>query len=330
MLKDFDLVCVTEGELLQWKARGLMHLAAGRVIPSGYNKSSLFALAPLIKLDDAKARVVVNLASGWSDEDITHPIYGLSNLISIPWDQIKSIAPVMPQFRRRLENFGLYVEEWDISELWSEWLFTQGCYERLKMLQITLRKIGFNSNDFLSDTSLIGEIVKMVVRPNAKESVSSILPIGWKTLLRNRDEILKKLRFDGHADRLSFLESSILEIIKINGYESTGFKLHEEYPEKDFGWEFQDLTTQILEVINRFGGDCPLSMDNKVSLVFGAIYLRLYDELFYGQKNWKLCFNLLRFAKYSLDSQQADLLTIAILASYSADELLALDLPTTF
>jgi len=148
--------------------------------------------------------------------------------------------------------------------------------------------------------------------------------------LANRDVILRKLRFDGHSDRISFLESSVIEILQLNGNSQFDFKLDELVISKDRGWQFQDLTLPVINFINSYGGDRPNSMDHRISPIFGAIYLRIYDEIFYGQKNWNLCFNLLRFSKYSLDSQQTDFLTLSIFGSLSPEDIRAVDLVDKF
>ena len=328
MLKELDLVCVTESELLQWQARGLIHLASSRILRSGSSKAPLFSLAPFVKLDDAKARVVVRFAPGFRTAELAHPSFGDPNVLSIPWRRIQGIFPVLPQFRRRLENFNVYVEDWDLTPLWEEWLVSQGCYERLEAIQSNLRRIGFNDNSFVSDSRLLHAIVLDVVRPQSALSLD--IPTGWRSIFQKRDEILKKLRFEGHSDRVSFLEASVSEIRKLNYDEADHFKFSEPMPDRDSGWQFQDLSSYVLEEISRTAVDDPLSMRNRISPIFGAAYLRLYDELFYGQKSWLLCFNLLRFLKYSVASQETDILTVSILASYPPEELRALDLPARF
>ena len=328
MLTDLDLVCVTESELLQWRSRGLMHVAADRVT-SGFPNASLFALAPLLKIDDAKSRVIVNLGKNFSKREALHPSFQNAGVLSIFWSQIRSISPVIPQFKRRLEEFSLPIEEWDLSQLWDEWLVTQSCYERTEALKMVLGRLGFNSTEFILDASVLSAIVRTVLRPSELAELSSV-PHGWRTLLQNRDGILKKLRFDGHSDRISFLGASISELVRINGADPGGFRLLELVDARDTGWQFQDLSDQALRSIYELSGASPFSMEEKVSLVFGAIYLRLFDELFYGQKNWGLCFNLLRFAKYSLDSRQTDFLTAFIAASFPAEELRGLDVQVLF
>ena len=328
MLIGLDLICVTESELLQWRSRGLMHVAADRVT-SGLTNASLFALAPLLKIDDAKSRVIVNLGKNFGKSEALHPSFQNADVLSIFWSQIRSISPVIPQFKRRLEDFNLPIEEWDLTQLWDEWLVTQSCYERTEALRMVLGRLGFNSTEFVADALVLSAIVRTALRPG--ESTDPLpVPDGWRTLLQNRDGILKKLRFSGHCDRTSFLEASISELVRINGADPSGSVLEGFIEARESGWQFQDLSDQALQSLLKLSGASPFSMEEKVSLVFGAIYLRLFDELFYGQKNWRLCFNLLRFAKYSLDSRQADFLTAFLAASFPSEELRGLDLPTRF
>ena len=57
-----------------------------------------------------------------------------------------------------------------------------------------------------------------------------------------------------------------------------------------------------------------------------VVYLRLYDEIHNGNKDWRVVFNLLRFTKYSVSSFHADVLTIALLGSLKAEEIYSLGL----
>lgn len=328
MLTDLDLVCVTESELLQWRSRGVMHVAADRVT-SDLTNASLFALAPLLKIDDAKSRVIVNLGRNFSKREALHPSFQNAGVLSVFWSQIRGISPVIPQFKRRLEEFDLPLEEWDLSQLWNEWLVTQSCYERTETLKLVLGRLGFNSTEFISDGLVLSAIVRTALRPGESTDQLSV-PAGWRKLLQNRDRILKKLRFDGHSDRTSFLEASISELARVNEVDPSESVLEGFIEARESGWQFQDLSDQALQSIYKLSGASPFSMEEKVSLVFAAIYLRLFDELFYGQKSWRLCFNLLRFAKYSLDSRQADFLTAFLAAAFPSEELRGLDLPTRF
>jgi hypothetical protein len=324
------LVCVTESELLQWQARGLMHLAADRVSTPGMARSSLFALAPLAKLDDAKARIVVNLGGHFSKENATHPGFNNSSILSISWDQIFSIAPVLPQFRRRLDSFKVPVENFDVSDLWNEWLIIQSCHERAHFIKCALKNAGPSDTGLVFDALPIEAMIRIAVRPHDESQASILVPRGWRVLLQNRDAILSKLRFDGHSDRPSFLEASISELIEVNGSDPGGFTLKELVEKRDTGWNSKDLSRSTVGAITSICGEAPFSMDDKVSLLFGAIYLRIFDELFYGQKDWELVLDLVRFARHYLDAGHADHLACFVAAAFPAEVLRSLDLRTLF
>jgi len=330
VLDDFELVCVSESELMQWQARGQIHLASCRLLSAGSDKASLFALAPFLKLDDAKARVVVRLLPNVSRDQLVHPSFCGQNVLTLSWEAVQSLCPVLPQFRRRLESFLVPVEDWDISTLWDDWIVTQGCYERALALQVVLGRIGFVSQSFLADLGRLFSLVNAVIRPSSIQSGSSVVPPGWLSLLMNRDEILKRLRFEGHSDRVSFLHASVLEISRINHQQNDESNFDALPADRDSGWELKDITESVLDAINRTGGETPLSMSRQISPILGAAYLRLYDELFYGQKSWPICFNLLRFMKYSISCQESDWLTVALFAAYPPEDLRALNLPQRF
>ena len=131
---DLHLLCITENELMQWRARGLMHIASGRVLPRGTEKDTLFALAPLGKLEDAKARIVVQLKDDWCAELSKHPKFGSLNVLSLDWRHVESLTSVLPQFGHRLEGYGVRIGDLDFSEQWEAWLLAQGSYERTKAI----------------------------------------------------------------------------------------------------------------------------------------------------------------------------------------------------
>jgi hypothetical protein len=214
--------------------------------------------------------------------------------------------------------------------IWDEWLFYQGRYERTVTITQEMNKLGFNSRATLENSSLITELIGKAIRPGSNSIPNSNLAIGWQILFEKRDQILNKLRFDGHSDRLSFLEASINEIVIINSINQSMPILNLGLEKRESGWLFTDLTPEIIKSIIEISGAEALDMKKSLSPLIGAIYLRLYDELHYGEKNWKLCFNLLRFTKYSIDSNHADLLTISILASFSAEELREINLVEKF
>jgi hypothetical protein len=330
MLNDFCLLCLTESELLQWYARGSIHLSSSRILHAGVDKAPLFSLSPFVKLDDAKARVLIRLDSNLRIDEFSHPYFIDSNVLSLPWEVAKSLCPVLPQFRRRLEDFNLAIEEWDISSFWEEWLLKQGCHERLEALLRILKKTGFNDHIFLANKPLLKSIIYNVVRPQSDAALSMDLPYGWRKLIQNRDSILKKLRFDGHSDRKSFLAASIAEICTLNKIKPIKLNLIESSENIESGWSFHDLTSSVLESIHKSDDKGSIDMSEGISLLIGAAYLRLYDELHYGAKDMTLCINLLRFMKYSINSIDTDILTVAVLGSFPSDTLRSLDFPKIF
>ncbi len=329
-LSDFHLVCVTESELIQWRARGLMHIASERILRSESDKRALFALAPLTKHDDAKAHVVVRLNEGWGASTSIHPVLADPRVLSLKWSEIIGLAPALPQWRSRLEGYGVKVENWDLSQAWEAWLLPQACYERVNAIQDELGKLGFNAADFLKNTDLLMQVVRAAIRPNLKFESESKLPNGWTRLLQNRDPILKQLRFDGHSDRLSFLAACLRELANDNVIAKVSGDLGPLLTDRDSGWLLSDLTPAVIELICKSADSSKGSLGEHLHPLIGAIYLRVYDELFYGQRDWSICFNLLRYAKYSIDSIGADFLTTAILGSFPAEEIRALDLRSKF
>ena len=330
-IDNLNLVCLSESELIQWQSRGSVHLAACRVIPSGVVKNAgLFALAPCSRLDDAKARIVVQLKNSWRDQSNAHPLFSDTSVLSLSLDLIEAIGPTLNQFGRRLESFDLPLAKWDVSNIWDDWLFSQGRYERVQVITQELRKLGFNSRRLLDQESFIAEFIGKAMRPNGGFVFSRKLPIGWCALFEQRDQILKKLRFEGHSDRLSFLQASVKELLAINSVNATEGNYQLISIERESGWVFKDLTADIVNSILNISGPEPLSMERTISPLIGAIYLRLFDELHYGEKDWTLCFNLLRHTKYSIDSEHADLLMLCILGSLTAEELNRMNLVQKF
>jgi hypothetical protein len=97
--------------------------------------------------------------------------------------------------------------------------------------------------------------------------------------------------------------------------------------DEERGWEFQDVTTEALEYFSKHdSARIQLQTFATPPLFCIAAYLRLYDEIHNGNKDWRVVFNLLRFTKYSISSLHADVLTIALLGSLKAEEIYSLDL----
>jgi hypothetical protein len=57
-----------------------------------------------------------------------------------------------------------------------------------------------------------------------------------------------------------------------------------------------------------------------------AAYLRLYDEIHNGNKDWRTFFNLIRFTKYSVNSIHSNITLFALIASLKTEEIYSLGL----
>ncbi len=149
---DLDLVCIGEGELLQWLARGRLHILRDRIFVAGeVMDGTPFASCAAFKLDDAKARVIVTLKPDWSSDLSHHPDFSSKAILSLPLPTIREVAPTLPQYKRRLEATHLKIADWTAEEEWEDWLLTQGIHERHVSISDELRRIGFNFVELLED-----------------------------------------------------------------------------------------------------------------------------------------------------------------------------------
>ena len=100
------------------------------------------------------------------------------------------------------------------------------------------------------------------------------------------------------------------------------FSLNFVFPNEDRGWKIQDITIEILNQFKKFELENSNPSYQLAPPLFCIVsYLRLYDEIHYGDKDWRVVFNLLRFIKYSINAKHSDVLTVALLASLKADEI---------
>ena len=323
------VVCVTETELIQWFSRGRIHILMDRVFVSGeLVDGSIFAACSALKLDDAKARVLVSLSPDWLSIGNLHPAFRSRKILSLPLSAVRELAPTLPQYRRRLESFNLPMAEWSAEEEWNLWLVDQSAHERETALIDVAVKNSYESSIFLLGNDLVGKIIRIVTRPQSHAIVSTDLLDGWMLLISRRDEILKKLRFEGHNDRSSFFRESFLQI----SCQCYGCELSNppDLPSKDSGWVLQDLCPETINYIKNESWPCDLKLSPGLNLFVAATYLRIFDELFYGSADWKIVSDLIQFIKNFMNRDYADMLTLAVLGSYSADEIRSLDLRDVF
>ena len=92
-------------------------------------------------------------------------------------------------------------------------------------------------------------------------------------------------------------------------------------------WDTSDINSEILQQFTNYDSENLQNSKFAIPPLFCIVtFLRLYDEIHNGNKDWRVVFNLLRFTKYSVSSFHADILTVALLASLKADDIYNLGL----
>lgn len=320
-----NLICITESELAQWVSRKYFDTLSARVITKQKTVTrDIFSTFPYLKLDDARGRIVVNLKDTW--KYTSHKISTAKNIdvVSIPLDAIAEIAPTMYQYAKKLETYKLPIAKWSVEKIWDEWLINQAVSERYRAVVTEIKKIGCVDKENTSNENLIKAIIEKSLRPNIASGKESVL-LGWEKVFEQRDDWIQALRVKGHLDSTRMLKASI-EIIN-DGITNHSLNFDLQINEEERGWEFQDVTREALEYFSKHdSARIQLQTFATPPLFCIAAYLRLYDEIHNGNKDWRVVFNLLRFTKYSISSFHADVLTIALLGSLKAEEIYSLGL----
>ena len=320
-----NLICITESELAQWVSRKNFDTLSARVITEQETVTrDIFSTSPYLKLDDARGRIVVNLKDTW--KHTSHRIITTKNIdvVSIPLEAIAEIAPTMDQYAKRLETYKLPIAKWSVEKIWDEWLINQAVSETYRATVFEINKIGCVDKETISNENLIKAIIEKSLRPNIVSDKESVL-LGWEKVFEQRDDWIQALRIKGHLDSTRMLKASI-EIIN-NGITNYSLNFDLQINEEERGWEFQDVTREALEYFSKHdSARIQLQTFATPPLFCIAAYLRLYDEIHNGNKDWRVVFNLLRFTKYSVNSFHADVLTIALLGSLKAEEIYSLGL----
>ena len=320
-----NLICITESELAQWVSRKNFDTLSARVITEQETVTrDIFSTSPYLKLDDARGRIVVNLKDTW--KHTSHRIITAKNIdvVSIPLDAIAEIAPTMDQYAKRLETYKLPIAKWSIEKVWDEWLINQAVSETYRAAVAEINKIGCVDKETISNEKLIKAIIEKSLRPNIVSGKESVL-MGWEKVFEHRDDWIQALRVKGHLDSTRMLKASI-EIIN-DGITNNSLNFDLQINDEERGWEFQDVTAEILKHFSNFDAESiQLEAFTAPPLFCIAAYLRLYDEIHNGNKDWRVVFNLLRFTKYSVSSFHADVVTIALLSTLKAEEIYSLGL----
>jgi len=320
-----NLICITESELAQWTSRRYLDALSSRVL-TGYGSvtTDVFCTSPYLKLDDARGRIIVNLKENWQSLSTRINTSKDINCVSIPLDAIHEIAPTMDQYAKRLGTYQLPIAHWSAEEVWDEWLVAQAVMEIHRAIASETSKVGCLDRDFLSRTELINAIIKMSLRPD-EILKDDFLLLGWAEVFTRRDSWLQWLRVNGHLDNTSMLKATAEKTSTDLGYLKTNFSF--EVIDADKGWTLQEITEETLAEFNQC--DLEKSQESKLAsppLFSIAAYLRMYDEIHNGGKDWQLVFNLLRFTKYSVSTLHADIIAVALLATLKPDEIYSIGL----
>lgn len=320
-----NLICITESELAQWVSRKNFDTLSARVLIEQENITrDVFSTSPYLKLDDARGRIVVNLKDDWKHTSQKISTVENIDVITIPLDAIAEIAPTMDQYAKRLETYKLPIAKWSIEKVWDEWLINQAVSEAYRAAVTEINKIGCVDKETISNENLIKAIIKKSLRPNMGSGEESVL-MGWEKVFEQRDDWIQALRTQGHLDSTRMFKASI-ELIS-NRISNHSLDFDFQVNDEERGWEFQDVTEETLEHFSNYDSARIKQENFTVPPLFCmAAYLRLYDEIHNGNKDWRVVFNLLRFTKYSVSSFHADVLTIALIGSLKAEEIYSLGL----
>lgn len=310
----FPAVCLSESELLQWVARGRIHLLADRVMRESTSQDlidlSFFTACTVLKLDDAKGRIWVSLTSESINGSRTHPYSFSKNVLDLPLSDIRAIGSILPQHKRRLDAIDLPISDSTLEAEWNQWLLVQGAYERFCAIELFFNRIGFELTIGLDPNA-----VQMAMRPNDQHD-GVLNSLGqWRSLLYHRDEILQKLRFDGHAGEKSFFAASIQALLSID-------KNSHMIPDalflrgNDGAWSLKDISLTVNNALQNIEGGLGLPHFVK------AAYLRSFDDLHYGQKDWSSIFDLVRYIKYSIGHSFGSEILFFLLSSMPVDEII--------
>ena len=320
-----NLICITESELAQWVSRKYFDTLSARLITEQESVTrDIFSTSPYLKLDDARGRIVVSLKEDWKHKSQQISTIRNIEVISIPLEVIFEIFPTMEQYVKRLEIYKLPIAKLSIEKIWDEWLINQAVSELHRAVVTEINKIGCVNKETISNEKLIKAIIEKSLRPNIVSGNESVL-MGWEKVFEQRDDWIQTLRVKGHLNSTKMLESSI-EIINDN-INKNSLDCNIRVNDEERGWEFQDISTEMLQNFAKYdSANTELESFKAPPLFCIAVYLRLYDEIHNGNKEWRIIFNLLRFTKYAVNSLHADILSVALIGSLKTEEIYSLNL----
>ena len=320
-----NLICITESELSQWVSRRHFDTLTARILSARDNVTvDIFWTAPYLKLDDARGRIIVNLQENWKALSIELKTANDVDAMSIPLGAIQEIAPAMDQYGKRLGSYNLPIAKWSVEKIWDTWLVSQAIMETYRAIAYETGRIGCIDKEFINNHNLVNAIIEKSLRPKMVLMNESLLH-GWSKVLENRDSWMQMLRIEGHLDNQSMLPASAKIVSRDIGHQLSGFSF--SLADENRGWELKDINPEILQQFTNYDSANLKNSKFAIPPLFCIVtFLRLYDEIHNGNKDWRVVFNLLRFTKYSVSSFNADILTVALLASLKADDIYSLGL----
>lgn len=315
-----NLICVTESELSQWVSRKYLDTLATRVFTGIDNLTpTVFYGGPYLKQEDARGRIIVNLKDTWRRLNITPDNFTQADIFSISVDEIIEIAPSMDGHANKLRTtYRLPIASWSAEKEWNSWLLGQATLEIRRAIIIESGRAGCIEKEVLNDLDLVTQIIRKSLRPELSTNDPNLIGC-WGIIFEKRDAWIQSLRVNGHLEHTSMFLASVIEVSNEIFEESRTFDY--KLPSEDRGWHFQDIPIEFMEELERFD----LETNLKIPPLFCiAAYLRLYDEIQSGNKDWHTIFSLFRFTKYSVSSYHAEVMLISLLSCLKAEEIYAI------
>ncbi len=303
------VTCISSIEMGQWVRRGRIHLLADRILSRNSLNTqdddfSVFASAEMLKLEDAKARILVY----FKKEDLItfskHPCCKNKEIFDIPIERITGIGPVLKKYKTNLVDYGLVILDIAVDDVWDKWIFFQDSYEKIYAIENLYKKIKIKSNIFRVNNAALQKIIQISQRPQTPFDDTSNVINNWIKLIHCRDEVLQQLRTNGHCGRTSFVSASVELSISLIFNKSFQIALPNEnrldraINRNDFS---EDTILLFCHKANELGFSSPLFLMQLV------IYLYAFDEIHYGQKKWEPIIELIKMVRnYSFLIQNSE------------------------
>jgi hypothetical protein len=321
-----NLICVTESELAQWISRKYLDTLATRVFSDlEVLTPNVFYGGPYLKQEDARGRIIVSVKDTWKKLSLFQDNCQSAEVVSIPVSEIIEIAPSMDQHANKLAaTYRLPIARWSAEQEWDKWLFNQATLEISRAIFTETSRAGCIGKEILTNKDTLDKIIRKSLRPDSTTNQENSIN-GWGLVLEKRHTWVQSLRVKGHLEHTSMFLASLVQVSSEISYRSTTFNF--DLQSADRGWIFEDMSDEIIQELDKFD----LENNLKIPPIFCVVaYLRLYDEIQNGNKDWRVIFNLIRFTKYSVSSLHADIMMVSLLSSLKAEEIYSTGIPEIY